>query len=68
VRHVEALRLNIISVGLLDEDGYLSKFENIQYNFTKGNLIVAKGNIVSVLYHVHGKLFCCFFQCVVERR
>jgi hypothetical protein len=26
VRHVEALRLNIILVGLLDEDGYLSRF------------------------------------------
>jgi hypothetical protein len=28
VRHVEALRLNIISVGLLDKDGYLSRFGN----------------------------------------
>jgi hypothetical protein len=26
VRHVEALRLNIISVGLLGGDGYLSRF------------------------------------------
>jgi hypothetical protein len=39
VRHVEALRLNIILVGLLDKD---------QYKITKGNLIVAKGNMVLV--------------------
>jgi hypothetical protein len=55
-RHVEALRLNIISVGLLDKDGYLSRFGNAQYKLTKGNMIVAKGNMVSVLYHVHAKL------------
>ena len=56
VRHVEALRLNIISVGLLDGEGYSSRFGNAQYKLTKGNLIVAKGNMVSVLYHVHAKL------------
>jgi hypothetical protein len=56
VRHVEALRLNIISAGLLDKDGYLSGFGNAQYKLTKGNLIIAKGNMVSVLYHVHAKL------------
>jgi hypothetical protein len=28
VRHVETLRLNIISVGLLDKDGYLGRFGN----------------------------------------
>jgi hypothetical protein len=57
VRHVEALRLNIISVGLLDKEGYFSRFGNAHYKLTKGNLIVAKGNIVSVLYHIHAKLF-----------
>jgi hypothetical protein len=56
VRHVEALRLNIISVGLLDNDGYLSKSGNAQYKLTKESLIVAKGNMDSILYHVHAKL------------
>jgi hypothetical protein len=56
VRHVEALQLNIISVRLLDKDGYLSRFGNAQYKLPKGNLIVAKGNMVSVLYYVHAKL------------
>jgi hypothetical protein len=39
VRHVEALWLKIISVGLLDRDGHLSRFRNAQYKLTKGNLI-----------------------------
>ena len=41
---------------MLDKDGYLSRFGNEQYKLTKGNLVVAKGNMVSVLYHVHAKL------------
>ena len=57
VRHVEALRLDIISVGLLDGDDYLSSFGKGQYKLTKGNMVVARGKMVSVLYHVHAKLF-----------
>ena len=56
VRHVEALCLNIISVGLLDGDDYLSSFGKGQYKLTKGNMIVARGKMVSVLYHVHANL------------
>jgi hypothetical protein len=41
---------------LLDKDGYLSRFGNAQYKLSKGNLIIAKGNMVSILYHVHAKL------------
>jgi hypothetical protein len=40
VRHVEALRPNTISVGLLDGDEYLRRFGNAQYMLRKGNLIV----------------------------
>ena len=56
VRHVEALRLNIISVGLLDKDGYSSNFGDEKSKLTKGNLVVAKGNQVLVLYHVIANL------------
>ena len=44
VRHVETLRLNIFSVGLLDADGYSSRFGDGQYKLTKGSMVVAKGN------------------------
>jgi hypothetical protein len=44
-------------VGLLDGDEYLRRFRNAQYKLTKRNLIVvAKGNMVSILYHVHTTL------------
>jgi hypothetical protein len=33
----------------------LSRFGNAHYKLTKGNLIVAKGNMVLVLYHVQAK-------------
>lgn len=52
VRHVEALHLNIISVGLLDGDDYFGSFGKGQYKLTKDNMIVARDKIVSVLYHV----------------
>jgi transposase InsO family protein len=56
VKHVETLRLNIISVGLLDKDGYSSKFGDGQYKLTKGNMIVGKGKRISNLYHVYANL------------
>ena len=37
---------------MLDKDGYSSNFGDEKYMLTKGNLVVAKGNQVSVLYHV----------------
>ena len=56
VRHVEALRLNIFLVGLLDADGYSSRFGDGQYKLTKGSTVVAKGNKISLLYHVSANL------------
>ena len=54
--HVEALRLNIFSVGLLDVDGYSSRFGDGQYRLTKDSMVVAKGNRISLLYHVSANL------------
>ena len=56
VRHVEALRLNMFSVGLLDADGYSSIFGDGRYKLTKGSMVVAKGNRISLLYHVSANL------------
>ena len=56
VRHVEALRLNIFSVQLLDKDGYSSIFGDGRYKLTKGSMVVAKGNRISLLYHVSANL------------
>lgn len=47
VRHVEALRLNIILVPLLCKE---------KHKLTKGNKVVARGEMVSLLFHVSAKL------------
>jgi hypothetical protein len=49
---------------LLDKDGYLSRFGNAQYKLTKGNVIIAKGNMVLVLYHVHAKLAAAYVNAL----
>ena len=56
MRHVEALRLNMFSVGLLDADGYSSIFGDGRYKLTKGSMVVTKGNRISLLYHVSANL------------
>lgn len=52
VRHIESLRLNVLPVGLLDQEGYLSRFGDGKYKLTKGSMVIAKGNKVSALYHI----------------
>jgi transposase InsO family protein len=64
VRHVEALWINIILVDLLGKDGYSSKFGDEKYKLTKGNMVVAKGNQVSVLYHVIANLSSVFVNAL----
>ena len=64
VRHVESLRLNIISVGKLDDEGYSSKFGGGQYKLTKGSMIIARGKKVSHLYYIHTKLSSVFVNAL----
>jgi hypothetical protein len=47
---------NIFLVGLLDENRYSSRFGDGQYKLTKGSMVVAKGNRVSLSYHVFANL------------
>lgn len=47
VGHIKALRLNIISVPLLCKE---------KYKLIKGNMVVARGKMVSLLFHVSAKL------------
>jgi len=50
VRHVPDMRLNLISVDKLDEEGYCNTFHNGQWKLTKGSLVVARGTKQSKLY------------------
>ncbi|GJR20718.1 putative RNA-directed DNA polymerase [Tanacetum coccineum] len=56
VKHVPDMRLNIISTGLLDEDGYHNSSGNGLWKVTLGSLIVARGKRESKLYMTHPKI------------
>lgn len=56
VRHAPDVRLNLISVGKLDDDGFCSTFGSEQWKLTKGSMVVARGNKTSSLYMMEGKL------------
>lgn len=50
VKHIPDLRLNLISTGKLDDEGYCNTFMNGIWKLTKGSLVVAKGKKCSSLY------------------
>ncbi|KAG8372457.1 hypothetical protein BUALT_Bualt12G0068200 [Buddleja alternifolia] len=56
VRHIPDIRLNIISIGKLDDDGYVSNFSEGKWKLTKGSLITAKGKKKNSLYLMQAKL------------
>ncbi|GKB69948.1 putative RNA-directed DNA polymerase [Tanacetum coccineum] len=56
VKHVPDMRLNVISTGLLDEDGYHNSSGNGLWKVTLGSLIVARGKRESKLYMTHPKI------------
>ncbi|GKD43630.1 putative RNA-directed DNA polymerase, partial [Tanacetum coccineum] len=56
VKHVPDMRLNIISTGLLDEDGYHNSSGNGFWKVTLGSLTVVRGKRESKLYMTHPKI------------
>ncbi|KAG5549867.1 hypothetical protein RHGRI_014986 [Rhododendron griersonianum] len=56
VRHVPDIRLNLISTGKLDDEGYNNHFGNGKWKLTKGSLVVAKGDKTCSLYTMKGKI------------
>ena len=45
VRHILALILNLISVRMLDKDGYNHFINSGNWKLTKGSLVVARGRL-----------------------
>ena len=56
VRHVPDIRLNLISVERLDDEGYCNTFCNGQWKLTKGSLVMARGKKYTKLYMIHANL------------
>ncbi|BBG97327.1 hypothetical protein Prudu_006413 [Prunus dulcis] len=43
VRHVPDMRLNLISTGLLDDEGYTNVFAEGKWKLSKNSLVLARG-------------------------
>ena len=50
VRHITALKINLISTGQLGDSGCLSTFGETWWKITKGSLVIEKGDRVGMLY------------------
>lgn len=56
VRHIPDLRLKLISVKVLDNEGYYNEMGNSSWKLTKGSLVVARGKLCCSLYKTHAKV------------
>ena len=56
VRHVPDIRLNLISTGKLDDEGFTNYFGESKWKLTKGSLIVARGKKINSLYVMEARL------------
>nr|AAV88069.1 hypothetical retrotransposon [Ipomoea batatas] len=56
VKHAPDIRLNLISTGKLDDDGFCCFFGDGHWKITKGSLVVARGNKSSNLYSLQSSV------------
>jgi hypothetical protein len=50
------MRLNLISTGLLDEEGYTNVFGDMKWKLSKSSLVIARGKKVNTLYMIESKV------------
>ncbi|TXG69536.1 hypothetical protein EZV62_004471 [Acer yangbiense] len=56
VRHVPDMRLNLISAGVLDDEGYKNEFYSGKWKLSKRSLVLARGKKESTLYSTQAKV------------
>ena len=56
VRHVPKVRLNVISAGRLDDEGYTGSIRNGVMMLNKGSLIVGRALKINTLYLMHAHM------------
>ena len=56
VKHAPNVRLNLISVGYLDDEGYVNTLGVGQWKLTRGLMVVARGDKLSNLYVFQGSI------------
>lgn len=64
VKHIPDIRLNLISTGKLDDEGFCNIFSDGQWKLTKGSMIVARGKKCSSLYFMQAKVSDCIINAV----
>ena len=66
VKHVPELKRNLISLGMLDENGYSVKLELRSLRLSNGSLIVMKGVRTKCLYYLLGKTVIWYVSAVTN--
>ena len=56
IRHVPYIHLNLISISILDNEGFTNYFGESKWKLTKGSLIVARGKKLNSFYVMEAKL------------
>ncbi|KAJ4728518.1 Retrovirus-related Pol polyprotein from transposon TNT 1-94 [Melia azedarach] len=56
VKHIPDIRLNLISAGKLDDEGFSSNFSSGQWKLSKGSMTVARGKKYFSLYFMQAKI------------
>ena len=56
VRHVPDIRLNLISIDILDDKRFTNSFGESKWKLTKGSLVAARGKKQNTLYAMEAKL------------
>ena len=57
VRHVPDIRLNMVSIGRLNDEGCSGSFQNGMWKLCKGSLIEARAQKQGTLYVMHAKMY-----------
>ena len=56
VRHVPDVRLNLISIGMLDDDSYINQIGEGKLKLIKSSLVLAKGRKINSPYVIKVKI------------
>ena len=56
IKHISDIRMNLISTGKLDDEGFCNTFHDSQWKLTRGSMVVEKGKKCSSLYLMQARV------------
>ena len=56
VKHIQDIRMNLISMGKLDDEWFCNTFHDSQWKLTRGSMVVARGKKCSSLYLIQARV------------